>query len=37
MADTVIKRAKTVSSLFWDVTQHWQSVPSSRVKQAKTS
>jgi len=23
MADAVIKRAKTVSSLFWDVTQHW--------------
>jgi hypothetical protein len=37
MADTVIKRAKNVSSLFWDVTQHWQSVPSSRVKQVKSS
>jgi hypothetical protein len=26
-----------VSSLFLDVTQHWQSVPSSRVKQVKSS
>jgi len=37
MADTVIKRAKTVCSLFWDVTQHWQLVPSSSAKQAKSS
>ena len=37
MANTVIKRAKSLSLLFWDVTQCWQLVPSSRVKQANSS
>jgi len=37
MPDTVIKRAETGSLLFCSVTQHWQSVSSSRVKQEKST